>query len=240
MRIRIAILGLVLSATLWGAVAVDARPATSTQGNAVTTLTYTGLTVGAGSNRCLVAYAMYSATPVTSTITWNGTNVPIIGSISSNAAAAGTFVAIFGLVAPASGNNNLVITNGAAVDTILYAMAFTGCDQTGSTTTFSAPAAATGSSTAPSIAISSVVGNWTVACLAEGSGTPSAATQTSDFINTTPNNVNGAGSDGTGASTVTHTWTLSPTSTWTVVGTSIAASGAAAVVHSLSLLGVGK
>lgn len=224
------VLALALIVNCWGAVAVDSRPGTSTQGNAVTTLTYTGLTVGAGSNRCLVAYAMYSATPVTSTITWNGTNVPIIGSISSNTLAAGTFVAIFGLTAPASGNNNLVITNGVAVDTILYAMSFTGCDQTGSTTTFSAPAAVTGSSTAPSMAVTSAVGAWTVTCLAEGAGTPSAPTQTSDFINTTPNNVNGGGSDGTGAATVTHTWTLSPTSTWTMVGTSITASGGAATI----------
>lgn len=213
--------GLVHAQAAGGTVTVDQRPATSTQANAATTLNFTGLTV-AGANRCLVAAAMYSATPVTSTVTWNGTSVPIIGSISSNAAAAGTWCAIFGLTAPATGNQTLTVTNGAGVDTILYAMSFNGCDQTGGTTTFSAPAAATGSSTAPSMTITSATSNWTFAALAEGSGTPSAPTKTQDYINTTPNNVNGAGSDATGAATVAHAWTLTPTSTWTMCGTSIA------------------
>ncbi len=105
--LRAIVLSLVL---LWSGLAcaqvtLDANATAAVSGLVSGTITNNNLTVGTGSNRCLVAQLNFysgGATPTGVAVTWNGVTLTQIGTEGT--------AFLFGLVNPASGNHALVAT----------------------------------------------------------------------------------------------------------------------------------
>ena len=123
-------------------VALDANASSvATSAANITTITNSNLTVGSGSNRCLVAqFISYNSSNSTISglaMTWNGTAMTQIGTTTVFDGTNVLSVYLFGLVNPASGNNSAVATwTNNSNNTALNVTSFTGCNQTGGTTTF--------------------------------------------------------------------------------------------------------
>lgn len=118
-------------------VAVDGTTATQTNVNAVTTMTISNLTVGAGTNRALLVHLGFtgSTTPAGLTVVWdptgaNQTMTAIPGTNSGTNGALSQAVVLYGLVNPASGNKNLVVTWTGSTEAHATAISFTGVMQT--------------------------------------------------------------------------------------------------------------
>lgn len=224
------------------AVVLDATGSADAAGGPSNTFTFTNITVGSGSNRALIAVLSgYDAgndpdAPGTVTATWDsgGTNqnMPVItgAKYSGFGSSNNIYVVLFGLVAPTSGNKTLSINVPGAGNSIFFyldAISFTGVDQTGGATSFPHGTSANGNSTAPSVAVTSSSGNYTVACVQSDFTNVSAPTQTSLYVDNSVIN-GGGGSYATGAATVTHAFTLAAAKIWGMAGTDVAASAGAA------------
>lgn len=203
------------------AVAVDAT-GTEQHGSAVTSLGYTGITVGSGSNRALVVtFGISNGTaPTGVTATWdNGASNQAMTSI---AATANTFV--FALRNPIAGNKTLQIAWTNANEISACAISFTGVDQTSDALAFPHNNTSSGSSTTASLVITSATGNipvtsvWMIQV-------PSAPNQTQIYLNSSLVNCYGA-QRATGAASVTFNWTSTPSGTWLMAGCDVAAAGA--------------
>lgn len=214
------------------AVAFDAKATANAHAINVdtTNLDLTGLTIGAGSDRALVAtVSILDETGAPSfTLTWDPAGTPqaltLIGSINNG----NEYALLYGLVAPASGNKTLrLTTSGTHKEVFLDAASFTGVNQTGGTTSFANVATNTGTSTTISVAVTSAVGYMTIDAVI-GPQVISSPTQTSIYADNGGSFTSGAASYADGASTVTHQWTLASSVGWAACGCSIVASVAAA------------
>jgi len=218
------------------AVAFDAKATADSTGTSVTTISNANLTVGAGSNRGLIAVVSWNGTVTLSAPVahWDtaGTNqlMTQIGSTITNAAI-DQHLALFGLVAPTSGNKNLTVSWTGASGVYLSAIAFTGVDQTSAAVAFPHFNNAVGTTSPASVAITSATGNETVAVF---SANGAADLTTLNFTNlfgpdlTDPNG-SGAANYTAGAASNTHTCTLVPTTgSWLACGCDVLASGGAA------------
>jgi hypothetical protein len=205
----------------------DANALADTTSNGVLNISASNLTIGAGSNRALAVQLCFSANVSAQTVVWdNGasnqscTNIISVGTAPK--------AQQWGLVNPISGAKTLRAAWTTASDVYLNSLSVTGADQTGGTTTFahgtSANTTATGSDA--SIVVTSATGNITVATGNTAStswGVTSTETQT--FLDNSAAGISGVGSRGTGAATVTHTWTvLNAFSAYIAVGFDIVAS----------------
>lgn len=211
------------------AVALDATSTAPTDTAAnTTTLSHTGLTVGAGANRALVAVCAWDQAPGAITAKdWDSAGTPQAMEVIVTPTASGNmWVAVFGLVAPTSGNKTCTLSWTNLVECIFCMISFTGVDQTGGVTTFAHAVTNTGSSTSPSIAITSAVGNMTVDVANSGSSShPTSPSKTGFFGVDGAFSVNTSGSYAAGAASNTHSWTISPTNPWISAGVDIVAVG---------------
>jgi hypothetical protein len=154
-----------------------------------TSASYTGITVGSGSNRALIALINFGHTsgpndPSSITATWDsgGTNQAMTQLALFTPGSSGAS-GIWGLVAPTSGNKTLAVSWTTANESYIAGISFTGVDQTGGTTSF--PNAATGSAT--SLTIPSAVGDIGVATSCSGIvlTTPTGTSIYNDSVNGT-------------------------------------------------------
>jgi hypothetical protein len=210
-----------------------------------TSASQTNLTIASGSQTALLVLLNLgkgSAQPTGLTCTWGGTNVPLVNSafhLDSDTQYYGN--ALFGLVAPTTGNQTISCgwTNGAAW--YLTAIAFNGANQAGGTTTFANFNSAFADSVSPSgtasVAITSSSTDIAAAIMnAEGAASFSSVSGTQIFISTAGNQ-NAASNYATGSSpTVTLTGTLSSTAGWYIAGVDVVA---ASTCSGLALRGVG-
>lgn len=179
-----------------------------------------------GSNRVLIVVIPYWADGrLISSITYNGVNLTQIIHHQVSLYA----VDIWGLIAPATGSNTITITFAASPTQTPWgtacAVSMTGADQT---TAWGTAAGANGSSTGPSVNVSSAANEMVIdgvthdaASVTPGSGQTERMDATfvqSSFASTEP----GA------AGTVTMSCTLSVSSQWTQAGVSIKEAVAAA------------
>lgn len=217
-----------------------------------TGLTCSTLTVGSGANRVLVCFVDLSLRTATGdAVVWDsgGTNQAMTQIGVVDGAGTTTLRAeLFGLVAPTSGAKTAKLTfTGTSTDVYLACASYTGANQTGGTTTFTNFASATGASTAQTVTVTSAVGDLTVETGLNDTQLYTSSTQTSVF-----NDGNGAltsaeasrETSSTGASSVTHAWTisgLSGTPNWVTVGANIHATGGGGPTcpATLRTLGVG-
>jgi hypothetical protein len=167
-----------------GVVTLDAN-ATLTSGSLASPVTNNGLTIGSGSNRVLVGVAAFYNTPTGPvTMTWNGVSMTQIGTAINNGA---IILYLFGLVNPASGNHPLVLSWASAVNIFLdlNGTSFTGCNQTGGTTTFVNFSSLTGSGNPTTLSVTTPANDLAVDAIIAASVAPTTPTQTALFDDTT-------------------------------------------------------
>jgi hypothetical protein len=168
--------------------------------NAVTTITLTSFSVGTNANRVLLV-GWSIATPDVAgfsgmAITYGGVSLSQVAAKTNGTTSRGE---IWGLIGPASGSANIVANWTGSAGIIFGAAAFSGADQT-------SPFQNVITNTSSSITITSAVGNMTMDLLATNGALPTSPSQT-QMWSQTRNNPAGAASRGTGAATVTHSWT---------------------------------
>jgi hypothetical protein len=200
--LRAIVLSLVL---LWSGLAcaqvtLDANATAAVSGLVSGTITNNNLTVGTGSNRCLVAQLNFysgGATPTGVAVTWNGVSLTQIGTEGT--------AFLFGLVNPASGNHALVATwTGGSLYAALNGTSFTNCAQTG---TFINVNTATGSSPPTSLAITNPSGNIAIDSVASTEPL-SSPSQTQLFVDNTNSD---SGSSYSASVNPTFSWSWSCT-----------------------------
>src|SRR5882672_993504 len=216
------------------AVAFDASTAAITSVNGVATMTVSNMTVGSGSNRALVAGVMWdtnAALPTGITVTWDsgGTNqsMSLIPGTSALAINNSGSIALYGLVAPTSGNKSLVISWTGNQEAHAFAASFTGVDQTGGATSFPhGNNAVSASSASPeTVTNTSATGNFVVAYFSQGLSSFGAISGTTIAIDESGPNIGVAASRTTGAASVTSTAAFSGTGPWSASATDILAAG---------------
>ena len=200
-------------ATSWAALAIDA--VSSSACGACTSLSWSH-TVSGSDTLLDVGTSGYDTTPDTITgVTYNAAPMTVVPS--SSATNGGHTVAIYGLVAPATGTNTVVVSaNGTMTDLGAGAVSFTGAHQT---TPFGTANTATGSSTTPSVNVSSAADEIvmdTVNIIHNGTLTVDGS-QTQRW-----NAISGSGfikyggSTETGSATTTMSWGNSTSQAWAI------------------------
>lgn len=215
------------------AVALDATGTNqNTGGTPGTSFSYTGLTVGSGSQRGLVFVVGLDSNAVSGlSAHWDsaGTNQAMT-LLASQALAGGTgvgYVAIFGLANPTSGAKTLSLTWTTSTQCTCAAVSFTGVDQTGGTTSFPHAASNTGTTgTTASVTITSATNNMVVAMHASQFQAMNSVNNTQIFLDGTLTGNYGA-NRAAGAASVSMTATLAASDIWGSVGTDILAAGSA-------------
>lgn len=166
-----------------GTVSVDAV-GTKLYQSTNTSASYTGITVGSGSNRALVVtlswdQAFPSVAPSSVTAVWDsgGTNQSMTSIINQTTAGTAPQVTLFGLVAPTSGNKTLLVSWTTSAPVWVDAISFTGVNQTGGATSFPN---STGAVNAATLNVTSATGNMVVN-VGAGGGSPGVITGTTIY-----------------------------------------------------------
>lgn len=218
-------------------VALDQNPDSNVSTTSGTTLSFTGLTVGSGANRVILASFNY--TPVVSAISiaWDpsGANLALT-RIVTQADSSGTFTAeLWGAVAPGSGNKTLTATWTTAAEASLSAISFTGANQTGGATTFPHSTSAIGSipgvSGTASLSVTTATTDAAIANLSINNGSTNAASlnQTVYYVDTSGQFAGNFEVGGSSPASFTATvGTFCGGGTWVYVGCDIAAAAGAA------------
>lgn len=201
----------------------------STNSGDASSFTYSH-TVGAGcvpTNRLLiVAVELNDAGGTTvSSITYNGTPMTFVASRQH--ASGKPRVEVYQLVAPPTGTHDVVVTLSGIDKVTIGAISYTGVDQT---TPIEGVSIAEGTSTTPSVIVSSEAGDLVqdaMATIADGSVTPPSAEagQTArwnvEMGGPGVTNHFGTGSTEDGAASVTMSWTLPESKDWVTIAFNI-------------------
>lgn len=205
-------------------VTFDANATADVTANGVTSITNSNLTVGAGSNRAVVAQLCLSLKTASAvTVNWDQLGTPVALTLIKTANGGGTVARaeLWGLINPVSGAKQMKAAWTGASDVVLNQTSWTNVHQSGGATSFPDSTSGIGSSTGPTLAMTSDSARATMANMTSDAGAISAPTQTQTFLDNLPLTISTAGSRATGANSVTHAWSLSPTGNWVVVSTSI-------------------
>lgn len=231
--------GLLLAPPLWGAVTFDAvGTGKDTGASGVVTSSFTTLTVGSGSERALIAQVCWTGVPTNiNNVGWDtaGTRQAMTLISSGTSASSGHTCAIYGLVAPTSGNKTWNATWTGSQECITQLVSWTSVDQTGGTTSFIRAPNGTGNSNTATVTVPSAVGNATVSAISAGAvATLNSVSATSTFLINGAGSIEGGGSRAAGSASNAMTGAYSTTDQWIAVGVNIVASAAAASAPSIS------
>lgn len=189
-----------------------------------------------GSDRILFV-AAYVGTSNTTTATYNGVSMTAINSLAMTGAAAGQFIKLFYLVAPASGANNCVVSVTAG-DLYGFASSFTGAAQTGQPD--SNNTGESSSTASLSVSTTTVADNSWLVGISYTGNTPSAGANTTIRGGTTVLKM----IDSNSAQTPAGSYSLTVTQTASFAGIAMAsfspAGGGGATYRRKALLGVGQ
>lgn len=181
----------------------------------------------ASANFCRVSVTGYNGTTISS-VTYNGVALSLIGSELTNAD--GRLLSEFGLVSPATGTNNLVVTFSASVSGALIAISgYTGVDTTSPTSGFQSFTTSGAGDTSPTnlpavtsatddLVVGTVVTSFDDTMTADG-----AQTEEANFNDELFGSGRMATSHKAGASSVSLSWTFTGTLDYCVLGYSIKA-----------------
>jgi hypothetical protein len=170
-----------------------------------------------GSQLYLVVATTNSGNFAVSTVTYNGVTMQFLGSLSGGTAVS---TELWGLVNPATGAHNVVVTFASSCRHAVTSCSYTGVDPTTPTGTVGSGTASSGS---PLATVSSAVGEVVVdAAGYKGANTITAtvdASQTQRIqqlgaVGAATNEVNLCASDKAGAASITMKWTLSGGDRW--------------------------
>lgn len=227
---------LLLPAPSWAALAVDA--AASCAGTGVSSLTCAHTVSGA--DRELVNWISWYHS--TSTLSGSAYNGVALTAIPSGSAANGQYhIDGLHLIAPATGTNNLVATfSGSVFDVGMGSVSFTGADQTNPLGT---AVTATGTSTTPSVTVSSAAGEIVIdgLVIVHGGTLTVGGSQTQQWNSIASGGyIKYAGSTQNGAASTTNTWTNSTSQVWAQGAVPVKPVAVASSAPMRALLGVGK
>jgi hypothetical protein len=187
--------------------------------------TLTTLTVGALTNRAIVAQIAWVTTPPAGlTVKWDSAGTPqSLTQIISHAGVNGQTVQLWGLVAPTSGNKTLQIAWTSGTTELMYnAASWSGVDQTGGATSFPNSTFATGNNANATVGVTSATGNAVMSVTAAGTlQAINSVSATQTMLLHGIGNLEGGGSRAAGAATVTVTGTYAGTDQWVIIGTDI-------------------
>jgi hypothetical protein len=230
------------------AVAFDAKTAAYTSVTAGTTISMTNLTVGAGANRglilCLQCGSQGASFPAALSLVWdsvgaNQTLTQISGTLVANGVLT-EVAALYGLVAPASGNKTLTISWTGNNEMHASAAAFTGVDQTSVAVAFphgTTVAHTTSTASPTSVTITSASGNMVVACHSQNVspwGVISGTQLAKDDV--TGPNIGVVSNYNNGAATVTMTAAFTGTAAWDAIGCDVLAAGGVAAIAAKKII----
>ena len=173
-----------------GVVALDANATSHAEGNSLTTIDLTTLTVGSGQNRLLLAQLAVSNSASAISLTWDpaGANQSLTLTHSGGNSSSHK-IYLYSLLNPTPGNKTLRASWTTASGVQLNATSFTGVNQTGGATTFPNNASTTGGGTSPStVNITTAVGNATVSASVASSGGQSSLNKTQLYLDNQNNN----------------------------------------------------
>ena len=178
-------------------------------------------TVGSGANRLLiVGVTMTKGIETCTGVTYGGTALTLIGQSQAGDAAKAY---LWKLASPPSGAASVVVTCSAAENFAGGAISFTGVN----INTNGGFAAASGTSTAPSVNVTSAAGELVVDAIASKGDGISLAVGTSKTLQwtnktgTAKENALGGGSTEAGAPSVTMSWTLGASKDWSIGAVSL-------------------
>lgn len=190
---------------------------TLVKANAVTTLTYTAFSPGAGSDKVVVVcLSMGKPVPTNVTVTFGGTSMNAVSGafVSAN----GYICYIFALaIGSSTSSGNIVASWTTATECIMDAISFSGVDQTTPCTNGNSASSTTGN---PSLTVTSATDDHTIACTSCERNL-SAPTQTQRWYTNATSQVNAGGQTGAGASSVTLGWTHDISAKWSMAGCNI-------------------
>jgi hypothetical protein len=151
-------------------VVLDAAGSVGFSATNVASASYTGITVGSGANRALLfAINLGPTTTVTGiTATWDsaGANQSMTQVATVNTGSGGTYLYIFGLLAPVSGNKTLSVSWTGSAFYDAAAISFTGVNQASTAAAFVNSNSATALTTSPvGVTITSATGNISIATI---------------------------------------------------------------------------
>lgn len=214
-----------ISSTDNSTVALDAcyPGGTAASGASISSLSYTHVCNG-GNKSLLVLYVSLGQTTsdagLSLSATYAGVSMTsVLGPIHSGGATRG-FVQMFRLVAPAPGANTVSITvTGGTADLTAASISFNNVNQT---TPIQNATSATGSSTAPSVTVTSATGNVVIDALGVGSNITATGKTFRSYknLNLLSAGGNGATSISSGAASVTMSYTV-VTDQWAIIGADI-------------------
>jgi hypothetical protein len=193
---------------------------------AATTQAYTGLTVGSGTNRFMLAYGIFFTTISSPTATWDAAGANQSMAYLGAAVSGAVTIQWFSLVNPVAGNKTLTfnwVTSNS--NRGFFASSWTGVNQ--SVPLYSS-VAGNGSSVTPTYTATSVLTGDVATAVLNGAGVQgmNSVSNTQLGLNTGfgfgANYANGAGAN------ITLTGTLAGSSAWVAVGTAISAAAAGA------------
>ena len=193
-----------------------------------TSINYTGITVGSGSNRALVLFMTFGANVSgdTFTATWDsgGTNqtMTLIGKGQENTWSRWSYA--WGLIAPTSGNLTLAVSWTTSSDARACAADVTEADQTGGVTTFRNFTTANGNTATPTVSITSASGNIPMACCVNSDGAVTARSNTTIGEGTSGDPPLWSQYDAAASGTTVFTWSMT-SNTWGAIGFDIVAAG---------------
>ena len=187
-----------------GIVALDAI-GTSAANNSATSENYTGITVGTGAQRALVCAITFSLAVTGLTLTWGSQAMTLI---ISRADSNGMTAQLWGLVAPASGNQTLAISWTGSANFQMDCASFTGVNQAGGLTTFFNANSAAGNSASPTVTCSGIAAHDAAMDSIEVQQALASPTQTNIYTGAGGAVNNGGSSYALGSGgTVTFGWT---------------------------------
>jgi hypothetical protein len=232
------------------AVAFDAKTATGTSVNGVNTLTVSNMTVGSISNGALLLLLNNgdgaTGFPSGLTATWDsgGTNqsmTQVPGTLVSSGY--GGTSALYGVLAPTSGNKSLVVSWTGNHEMHAQCISFSGVDQTSVAVAFPHGTVNSGTANPATVTVTTANGNAVVAGHTQSAGFwQSTNNNTIDLDNTGPNTGWAGNYVLSSGATATMTATIGASSQFDSIGTDILAAAAGGVVtqvESRLMMGVG-
>lgn len=184
---------------------------------------YASLTIGVQANRALILHVCYSDDPGAVTLNWDSAGANQALTLIDELIGPGTRrVRLYGLLNPVSGNKNLhgTIAN-SGIDWAWNATSYYNVDQTSIAAAFHNVAKNSGTSTTASVTVTSAVGEMTNDVFTAGVGSATPSQTLLYFLSPVGPDDSGA-SEGTGAASVTHNWTIA-SAAWSSMGCSIKA-----------------
>lgn len=193
-------------------------------------------------NGLMIISLAWPSNPGTVTITWDALGTPQPATLIPNCLGNNTtYAAKYAVLAPHSGNLTLRVATSNLIETMVHCTGYSNVLQTSVALACPNGASNTGTSTAPTITVTSAAGDLTedLVVPAPPGGVPASPTQTTITI------VSGGGAldygssretSSSGAASVTHAWTIS-SAAWISVAASIKSANAGAVSDGMSVGG---